>query len=344
MTISTPDRAVRRALTFTPMETDWRLLVEAAVHAEEAGYEAVVIPEGWGLDASIVLTHIAQRTRRIRLVSGILSIWGRSAATMAMTAATLDDISDGRFTLGVGASTPVLAEQLHGVAFDQPARHLEATVATVRALLNGKRLAGLDGQPGLRLGLDARPGLPIWVAGLGPRATATAVGFADGWFPVMIPRSRIRALSEAADPDGRSVCQLATGPLACISSAERDGRSSAEQLLGWYLTGMGRLYGDLVAANGFADEISAVRTANPSPRPGAIVWPRAADVLLGELTAHGDAAAVGAQLRRWDRYCDVVTVASGPAPADELHQLIDACAPDQALDAPAKAPVVPATT
>ncbi len=342
MTVSNPDRSVRRALTFTPMETNWRLLVEAAVHAEEAGYEAVVIPEGWGLDASIVLTHIAQQTSRIRLVSGILSIWGRSPATLAMTAATLDDISDGRFTLGIGASTPVLAEQLHGVAFEHPARRLATTVDTVRALLNGKRRVGPDGESGLRLGVDARPQIPIWVAGLGPRATATAVSAADGWFPVMIPRSRVRAMSEAADPDGQSTCMLATGPIACITTGERDGRSSAEQMLGWYMTGMGRLYGDLVAANGYPAEISALRAANPSPRPGAVVWPSEADALLGELAVYGDAAAVGEQLARWDQHCDLVTVATGPAPSGELHQLIDACAPGLVLNTSAKSPLAPA--
>ena len=331
MSISRIDTTARRALTLTPMETDWRLLVDAAVHAEDAGYEAVVIPEGWGLDASIVLAEIAQHTSRIRLVSGILSIWGRSAATLAMTAGTLDNISDGRFTLGLGASTPVLAEKFHGVDFSRPAARLAATVATARSLLDGQRGSAIGGQPGMRLGTNPRPGTQIWVAGLGPRATATAVASADGWFPVMIPRSGLRAMCEAADPSGQSACQLVTGPMTCLTSTRHDGRSAAEQMVGWYLTGMGRLYGDFVAANGYPDEIAALRTSNPAPKLGAIAWPAAADPLLDQLAAHGDAAALGEQLHWWDRHADLVSVTTGPAGADHLHQLIDACAPVKPL-------------
>ena len=88
MSITEIDTMPRRALAFTPMETDWRLIVDAAIHAEDAGYEAVLVPEGWALDATVVLGEIARHTRRIRLATGILSIWGRTAATLAMTAAT----------------------------------------------------------------------------------------------------------------------------------------------------------------------------------------------------------------------------------------------------------------
>ena len=81
----------RRGVAFTPMENRRDVIVRAAVLADQLGYETFAVPEGWGLDSTPVLTEIALRTATIRLVSGVLSVWGRSAATLAMSAATLID-------------------------------------------------------------------------------------------------------------------------------------------------------------------------------------------------------------------------------------------------------------
>jgi alkanesulfonate monooxygenase SsuD/methylene tetrahydromethanopterin reductase-like flavin-dependent oxidoreductase (luciferase family) len=92
----------RRGVGLTPMETRRDVIVRAAVLADELGYEAFAVPEGWGLDSVPVLTEIALRTARIQVASGILSVWGRTPATLAMTAATLQQVSGGRFALGLG--------------------------------------------------------------------------------------------------------------------------------------------------------------------------------------------------------------------------------------------------
>ncbi|MGH1490146.1 MAG: LLM class flavin-dependent oxidoreductase [Acidimicrobiales bacterium] len=327
MTINCIDKSQRRALVFTPMETDWRLLVEAAVAAEDLGYEAVVIPEGWSLDATIVLSEIARQTSRIRVVAGVLSVWGRTAATMAMTAATLDELSDGRFTLGLGASTPLLAEKFHQTPFKASAARLKGTLETARLLLGGERGQDLHGEPGLRLGQNAHPEIPIWVAGLGPRATELAVTAADGWFPVMIPRSEMGHIRSAIAAGSGRGCELISGPITSVTSGGRSGRSGAEQLLGWYLTGMGTLYGDFVAANGYSDEVEALRNANQRPKPGGIDWPAEADPLLEQLTVHGEPEEVAAGLCLWDEQCDLVTIVVGPIPAADLHRHIEASAP-----------------
>jgi len=327
VTVAEIDTMARRALAFTPMETDWRLIVDAAIHAEDVGYEAVLVPEGWGLDATVVLGEIARNTRRIRLATGIVSVWGRTAATLAMTAATLDDLSDGRFILGIGSSTPVLGEGFHNVPFTRPAARLAATLRDVRLLLDGRRITGADGQPGLRLGLDPRPHLPIWVAALGPRAVETAVRSADGWFPALAPRSELPRWRAAATGAGPSDCRLVSGPLAFPATDTDDGRAAARQLVGWYLTGMGRVYGDLVAASGFVDEVAALRAANERPRPGSITWPAEAEPLLAELAVHGDAVELGRQLAAWDHVSDLVAVTTGPLCAADLHRLVAAGAP-----------------
>ena len=127
----------RRGVGLTPMETRRDVIVRAAVLADELGYEVFAVPEGWGLDSSPVLTEIALRTATSRLASGVLSVWGRTPATLAMTAATLHQVSGGRYVLGLGTSTKALAEGFHGTPFEHPAAKLRDTVSSVRALLDG---------------------------------------------------------------------------------------------------------------------------------------------------------------------------------------------------------------
>ena len=128
----------RRAVGLTPMETRRDVIVRAAVLADELGYETFAVPEGWGLDSVPLLTEIALRTSRIQVASGVLSVWGRTPATLAMTAATLHQVSGGRFVLGLGASTSALAEGFHDTAFDRPAAKVRDVVTKVRALLDGR--------------------------------------------------------------------------------------------------------------------------------------------------------------------------------------------------------------
>src|SRR5687768_10794780 len=119
------------------METRLDVIERAAVLADDLGYEVFTLPEGWALDATAVLASLAQRTTRIKLAATILSVWGRSAATLAMASATLHELSGGRFVLGLGASTADLAEGFHDIAYQQPVEKLREVTSSVRELLRG---------------------------------------------------------------------------------------------------------------------------------------------------------------------------------------------------------------
>ncbi len=324
MSLHRIDQTCRRALVFTPMERDRTLVVEAAVLAEQLGYEAVLVPEGWGFDATIVLAEIALRTHRIRLATGIASIWGRSAGTLAMAAATLDDLSGGRAALGLGASTPILAERFHGVRFEQPANRLRDTAVAVRALLDGDRTPAASSGAGLRLGIAARPDLPIWIAALGPRAVAVATSLADGWFPAMIPADRMSAVVGDAASGAAGDPEVLCGPMAAVGV---DAGPAVRQLLGWYLTGMGTFYGDVVAKQGFPAAVDGLRRANPRPAPGRLDWPVVADPLLAQFAAYGDGDDVASQVARWDALVDIVTVLVGPGSRESVLATVAAAAP-----------------
>ncbi|HZB59255.1 MAG TPA: LLM class flavin-dependent oxidoreductase, partial [Actinomycetota bacterium] len=136
--------APRRGVALTPMETRRDVIVRAARLADALGYEAFSVAEGWGFDSTLVLTESALSTRRIAACSGVLSVWGRTPATLAMTAATLHQISGGRYVLGLGPSTRALAEGFHDTPFAHPADKLRQVISKVRALLAGEP-ARLDG-------------------------------------------------------------------------------------------------------------------------------------------------------------------------------------------------------
>src|SRR5262249_9578408 len=110
-------------------------LIECVKAADACGYDSVWIPEAWERDALTTLTELAGHTRRIHLCTGIVNIYSRSPALLAMSAATLDEISGGRFSLGLGTSGARVVEDFHSMPFDKPLTRLRETIQVIRLLL-----------------------------------------------------------------------------------------------------------------------------------------------------------------------------------------------------------------
>lgn len=164
--------ARRLAVGLTPMETRRDVVLHLADRAEALGYDAFFVAEGWGHDAGVLLTEIATRTHRITIGTGILNIWGRTAATIAMLATSLTEVTGGRFALGLGSGSPPLAEGFHDVDFKAPVERLDAVTRQVRRLLAGERLEATverDNRP-LKLAVAPAAAVPIYLAALGPHA------------------------------------------------------------------------------------------------------------------------------------------------------------------------------
>ena len=308
--------AGRRGVGLTPMETRRDVIVRAAMLADELGYEIFAVPEGWGLDSTPVLAEIALRTARIRLASGVLSVWGRTPATLAMTAATLHQVCGGRYVLGLGASTRALAEGFHDTAFQHPAARLRDTVTKVRALLSGLP-AQLDHAPAarpLRLGQPPAPEVPIWVAALGQHTTRVAAELGDGWIPALVARDRLPAwtaqldrLRETAAPHAPALT-VAAGPITAVGENAGAARDIVAASLVWYLGAMGDIYSRSVSGQGYATEVSAILTANPRPSPRHGTVPAESEIVLDQLAAYGTCDQVRSHLERWDDTADIVTI------------------------------------
>jgi alkanesulfonate monooxygenase SsuD/methylene tetrahydromethanopterin reductase-like flavin-dependent oxidoreductase (luciferase family) len=326
----------RRGVALTPMETRRDVIVMAAVLADQLGYETFAVPEGWGLDSVPVLTEIALRTATIRLVSGVLSVWGRTPATLAMTAATLHQVSGGRYVLGLGASTQALTEGFHDVPFEHPAAKLRDTVTRVRALLRGlpAQLSQAAAAHPLRLGQPPAPELPIWVAALGGHATRVAAEVGDGWIPAFVTRDRLPAwaaelsqLRETAAP-GAEALSVVSGPVTAVSEDPDAARDIVATCVAWYLSAMGDVYRRSVSGQGYAAEVRAVLAANPRPSPRHGVVPPDAEAVLAQLAAYGTSDQVRRQLARWDQAADIVTILLPPGlPWPSIEATLLAAAP-----------------
>lgn len=187
--------------------------VPLAQEAERLGYAVVWAAEAYGSDAPTVLSWIAAHTERIDVGSAVMQIPARTPAATAMTAATIDEISGGRFRLGLGVSGPQVAEGWHGVPFANPLGRTREYVEIVRRALSRDELRydgryfqlplpGGAGKP-LRLSIrPPRPDLPVYLAAIGPKNLELAGELADGWLGVFFAPEHTEVLDSISN--GRS--------------------------------------------------------------------------------------------------------------------------------------------
>ncbi|HJQ75344.1 MAG TPA: LLM class F420-dependent oxidoreductase [Gaiellaceae bacterium] len=193
------------SLGYAPPGTNPADLFPLVAEAERLGFDSVWVAEAWGTDAVSVLGWLAAKTERIKLGSAIMQIPGRSPANAAMTAATLDLLSGGRFLLGLGTSGPQVVEGWHGQPWGKPLGKTREYVEIVRAALQRQVVAHegehyripWDGPSATGLGkplkLMLRPlraEIPIYLAALGPKNVALAAEIADGWLPIFVAPER----------------------------------------------------------------------------------------------------------------------------------------------------------
>ena len=297
--------AERLAVTVMPLENRRELILSLATSAERHGYDGFFMPETWSWDITVLLAEIAARTHRVTLGSGILGIWGRSPATIAMAAATLATASSGRFVLGLGTSTPQLAEGLHDVPFAKPLGRMRRTVNQVRALLAGERvpLSGGSGARPLKLNVPPLPPVPIWLAALGDDSTRLAGELGDGWVPFVYPVSRLQTgvtlLREGATRGGHPerVPPIYPSIPTVVAADAATARKGAAWVASFYLTTMGAIYRDSLTRFGFGKEVDAVIAANTPKHTGIV--PDDAEALLEELIVYGTPDEERRRLARW---------------------------------------------
>ena len=172
-------------------------IVDCVKLAESLGYESAWVAEGHGGDQFSILSACAATTSTIKLGTAISSVFVRSAPTIAMAAATVDDLSNGRFILGLGSSHKVQVVPEHGVTYEKPIQRLRETVEVVRALL-AEGVVSYQGETITIENFDfwfepRRAKIPIYVAGLFPKMTEICGEIADG---IILTRSTLKTATE----------------------------------------------------------------------------------------------------------------------------------------------------
>jgi F420-dependent oxidoreductase-like protein len=257
---------------------------------ERAGLQIVFVPEAYSFDAVSQLGFIAARTTTVEIASGILPIYSRSPALTAMTAAGLDFVSGGRFTLGLGTSGPQVIEGWHGVPYDAPVGRTRELIEICRMVWRRERLdyhgkhytLPLDGGTGLGKPLKlinhpVRERIPIVVAALGPKNVALAAELAEGWQPIFyfpekagltwnVPLAEGRA---KRDPQLPPLDVIAEAPVA-IGDDVTHLRDVTRPFFALYIGGMGargrNFYYDLACRFGYEDEAKRIQDAYLSGR------------------------------------------------------------------------------
>ena len=293
------------AVHMMPMETRREAILSLATRADELGYKAVFLPETWSYDITALLAEAAVRTQQIHLGTGVLGIWGRSSATIAMASSTLNTLSNGRFILGLGSSTRQLVEGLHDVSYAEPYEKLRQAITQTRALLNGDRipLSNTTESSPLRLNLPAHPDLPIYLAASSNRSIRIAGELCDGWLPFLMPRDHlsegIALIAEAGESQKELQKHVQICPVVPVSVANDTGsaREGAAWVLAFYLKTMGPIYRRTLARIGHAKEVEAILGANRGRNVGAV--PPEAEGLLEQLTIYGTPQEAREKVSRW---------------------------------------------
>ncbi|OIN79754.1 LLM class F420-dependent oxidoreductase [Mycobacterium malmoense] len=255
----------------------FREAVDRVVELEKAGLEVAVVAEAYSFDAVSQLGYLAAKTDTIELASGVFPLYIRTPSLLAMTAAGLDFVSDGRFRLGIGTSGPQVIEGFHGVEFDAPLGRTREVVEICRAVWRRERLqyAGkhyqipLSADRGTGLGKPlqlinhpVRERIPITIAALGPKNVELTAEIAEGWQPVFYLPEKAHSVWGEALAAGTAKRDPALGPLDVVVHASLAIGDGVDERLAWtkpqlalYIGGMGargrNFYHNLATRYGF---------------------------------------------------------------------------------------------
>jgi F420-dependent oxidoreductase-like protein len=252
---------------------------------EKAGLDMVWVPEAYSFDAPSAMGYIAASTNTITIASGILPIYSRTPSLLAMTAAGVDYLSDGRCMLGLGASGPQVIEGFHGVPYQTPVARMREIIDICRMVWRRERVQHMGkhyqiplpqdqgtglGKPLKLINHPVREEIPIAIASLGPASVAMTAELADAWLPAFYTADAAQAVwgeslaAGAAKRDpSRPPLEVFAGGMVSIGEGQEHLRDRARPGAALYIGGMGarskNFYNDIFSKSGYAAEAKQIQ-------------------------------------------------------------------------------------
>jgi F420-dependent oxidoreductase-like protein len=260
------------------------LQIDKIREAESMGYDSVWTAEAYGSDAVTPATWILANTSKIKVGTAIMQMPARSPACTAMTAMTLNQLSEGRFIIGLGASGPQVVEGWHGVAYGRPITRTREYIEVMHKIMaregnveyegyhynlpyNGEDATGL-GKP-LKSILTADTSIPIYTASITPTGLACSAELADGVFPVWMNPDRFdifeESINKGLNKGGKSLADFDVAPfVSCIMGDDLDQcRMPVKGMMSLYIGGMGarnkNFYNDYAKALGYEEAAAKIQ-------------------------------------------------------------------------------------
>ena len=266
----------------------FKAAAQQVAELENNGLDLVWVAEAYGFDAPSLMGFLAANTERVQIAAGILPIYTRTPTLIAMTAAGVDALSDGRCQLGLGASGPQVIEGWHGVPYDAPLGRTREIIEVCREVWARKSKLEHEGRyytmplpegQGTGLGKPlkiiahpVRDRIPVWVASLGPKNVAMTAEVADGWLPLFFLPEKVKDVWGADLDAGRAkrsadldTLQIAAGGLLAIGDGDdvKELRNLARPMVALYIGGMGakgrNFYNALVRRYGYEQEAEEIQ-------------------------------------------------------------------------------------
>lgn len=325
--------------------------MQVILEAERLGFDSVWTGEAWGSDVVSFLAFVGARTSTIKLGAGILQMQARTPAMTAMTAMTLDGLTNGRFLIGLGPSNPQVIEGWHGVAYGKPLQRYREYIDIIRQILVREQKLRYDGQEyqipyagpdasglgkPLKSILHGRPDMKIYTASIGPKGIALAAELADGLLPVWMSPDwcadyytpQLEA-GFARAGSGKSMQNFDLAPyVSCVLGDDLDAcRAPVKASLALYIGGMGarskNFYNSYVRNFGYEGLAGQLQDLYLSGRK-AEAQAAVPDELVDAVALVGPKERIAEQLTRW-KASPVTTMLIGTNQVEALRVLAELC-------------------
>ncbi|SHO46672.1 Luciferase family protein [Nitrosotalea sinensis] len=221
--------------------------------------DSIWVPETWGMDCCSVLSNVSNIAKKPKLGSSIINIYSRSPALIAMSAVTLDTVSNGRFILGLGTSSKPIVQEWHGLKFDNPVQRMKEYVDIIRLAVSGNRVS-YDGQifhlKNFSLLIKSpRTTIPIYLAAINKKMVDLTWDIADGVIFYLRPLHELK--TTISQMQSRRKIDVTCQVITCVSDDAEKAILRAKQTISFYVS-VGKIYREFLESNGFHNETKSI--------------------------------------------------------------------------------------